>query len=247
MRHEVIWHRSIQSTTLSLIVSLINLCSACVRPCVLEDAWLWSMIMKGRWGLAFKASLLLLAFLKSPTLPLKLNKWISQEQCVNLSLSFVVWFTLTTQTAAGIWGCCHVKIYGFNTLTHFWFLPAVYIHLRQRLNQMSLHECSHERAFWHVSVLFDHSKVKSHQKLFSSVFTYSMSFCSLLCLNAKHECKWYTFVMVQHYHNHNRDNSLKSTSRHISTDLSCLLVYHPRLSGMKLIALPWTLYFTFTF
>ncbi len=98
MRHEVIWHRYIQSIQ-----------------------YICSMIMQGRWDLAFKASLLLLAFLKSPTLPLKLNKWISQEQCVNLYLSFVVWFTLTTQTAAGIWGCCHVKTYGFNILTRIWF------------------------------------------------------------------------------------------------------------------------------
>jgi len=61
LRHEVIKH--------SLLWSFYRL--RCARSCVLIDVWLWTHSERMVGSYAFKASLLLLASLKLPTLPLR--------------------------------------------------------------------------------------------------------------------------------------------------------------------------------
>ncbi len=67
--------------------------STCTCSCVLEEAWLWRVICRE----SFKARLLLLAFSKSPTLPLTLCK---VKSCV---------FVKSIIKMILIWNCCFQK------------------------------------------------------------------------------------------------------------------------------------------
>ncbi len=54
MRHEVIWKLP---STMSLIVSLVSLWSACAHLCVLEEPWLWRAVATKSATLPFKGLL----------------------------------------------------------------------------------------------------------------------------------------------------------------------------------------------
>ncbi len=116
MRHEVIWQRCIQFST--------NAVSHCVagEPLVYRCTFMCfggGMIMQGRWDLAFKASLLLLAFPKSPTLPLI---WKANLECPRLTFCPSICFWQYSRLGAMLTHSCSL---GYNGAA----LQALAVHL----------------------------------------------------------------------------------------------------------------------